>query len=77
MKEILSVLYQINPQMRIVINAVSIETICEIKEILEEYFIEKEEVVQLQVNRAKKAGRYHLMQAENPVWICAFNFRKL
>lgn len=75
MKEILDALYRVNPCMRIVINAVSMETICEIKEVLELYPIEREELVQLQVSRAGKAGRYHLMQAENPVWVCAFDFR--
>ena len=74
LKEILQALYEINPNMRVVINAISMETICEIKEILTLCPIENEEIVQLQVNRAKKAGRYHLMQAENPVWICAFDF---
>lgn len=76
MKEILSLLYQKNPNMRIVINAISMETICEIKEVLSLYPIEKEEVVQIQLSRAKKAGSYHLMQAENPVWICAFSFKE-
>lgn len=74
MKEILSVLYQKNPMMRVVINAVSMETICEIKEILTLFPVEKEEIVQMQVSRTRNAGAYHLMQAENPVWICAFNF---
>ncbi len=74
MKEILSALYQMNPYMRVVINAVSMETICEIKEILSLYPVEKEEVIQMQVSRAGNAGSYHLMQAENPVWICSFNF---
>lgn len=74
MKEILSRLYQKNPRMRVVINAISLETICEIKECLELYKIENEEVVQLQISRTKKAGSYHLMKAENPVWICAFQF---
>ena len=74
MKEILGKLYQINPQMRIVINAVSLESICEIKECLEFYPTEEAEIVQIQVSRAKKAGKYHLMRAENPIWICAFNF---
>ena len=50
------------------------ETICELKEILEQYRIEDEEVVQLQVNRMKQAGAYHMMSGENPVWICAFSF---
>ena len=36
--------------------------------------IKEEDVVQLQVSRVKKAGNYHLMQSENPVWIFAFEF---
>ena len=76
MKEILEKLYQINPKMRIVINAISMETIAQLKEIVSQYPIEQEEIVQMQVNRAKQVGQYHLMQAENPVWICAFSFRE-
>ena len=76
LKEILQALYEMNPNMRVVINAISMETICEIKEILTMYPIENEEMVQIQVSRAKEVGKYHLMQAENPVWICAFNFRE-
>ena len=74
LKEILAALKQKNPGMRVVINAVSMETICEIKEILSMYGITGEEVVQLQVSRVKRAGNYHLMRSENPVWICAFDF---
>lgn len=75
MKAILDVLYQKNSKMRVVINAISMETICEIREVLALYPIENEEIVQVQVSRSKKAGQYHLMQAENPVWICVFDFR--
>ena len=75
LKEILVSLRQINPNMRVVVNAVSMETICELREILSmDDRIKEEEVVQLQVSRAKKAGSHHLMQSENPVWICAFEF---
>ena len=75
LKEILVSLRQMNPNMRVVVNAVSMETICEMREILSmNDMIKNEEVVQLQVSRAKKAGSYHLMQSENPVWICAFDF---
>ena len=74
MKEILSALYQKNSQMRVVINAISMETICEIKEALSTFSIQNEDVVQMQVSRAKRVGAYHLMQAENPVWICSFDF---
>lgn len=74
MKEILSALYQKNSQMRVVINAISLETICEIKEVLSAFPIQNEDVVQIQASRAKRVGTYHLMQAENPVWICSFDF---
>jgi len=75
LKEILVSLRQMNPNMRVVVNAVSMETICEMREILSmDDMIKEEEIVQLQVSRAKKAGNYHLMQSENPVWICAFDF---
>jgi len=75
LKEILVSLRQMNHDMRVVVNAVSMETICEMREILSmDDMIKEEEIVQLQVSRAKKAGNYHLMQSENPVWICAFDF---
>ena len=60
--------------MRIVINAVTLETISEIREVLAHFPVTDESMVQLQVSRTRKAGSYHLIQAENPVWICAFTF---
>ncbi|MCM1183684.1 MAG: precorrin-6A reductase [Roseburia sp.] len=75
LREILAALRQINPRMRVVLNAVSMETIAEIRELLSmEDWIREAEVVQLQVNRGKRAGSHHLMQAENPIWVCAFEF---
>lgn len=74
LKEILAVLWSKNRHMRIVVTAVSMETICEITKILPLYRIKDEETVQLQVSRTRKAGTHHLMQAENPIWICAFTF---
>ena len=75
--EILQVLYRKNPHMRIVINAISMETIAELREVLEAFPMEEEEILQMQVSRVKKLGSYHLPQAENPVWICSFTFREL
>lgn len=74
LQDILECLYEKNPHMRIVINAVTLETISEIKEALGNFSITDESMVQLQVSRTRKAGSYHLVQAENPVWICAFTF---
>ena len=55
-------------------NAVSLETIAELREILSAFPVANDEIVQIQASRTRKAGSYHLMQAENPVWICAFDF---
>lgn len=74
MKAILRALYQKNPNMRVVINAISLETICEIKDILSVFSIKDVSVVQMQTNKSKQTGAYHLMQAQNPVWICSFTF---
>lgn len=73
LKEILDVLYRKSPGIRVVVNAVSVETICEMKECLGNFGIKDAETVQVQVSRAKEMGNYHLMKAENPVWICSFN----
>lgn len=74
--DILQTLYRKNPHMRIVINAISMETIAELKEVLDTFPVEEEEILQMQVSRVKKLGVYHLPQAENPVWICSFTFRE-
>ena len=74
--DILRVLYRKNPHMHIVINAISMETIAEFKEVLDTFPVEEEEILQMQVSRVKKLGEYHLPQAENPVWICSFTFRE-
>lgn len=74
--DILQTLYRKNPHMRIVINAISMETIAEFKEVLDTFPVEEEEILQMQVSRVKKLLSYHLPQAENPVWICSFTFRE-
>lgn len=74
MKEIVQTLYRINPYMRVVMNAVSLETLCEMKEVLTTFPIKEREMVQIQAGRVKETGNYHLIQAENPIWVCSFSF---
>ena len=75
LKEILESLRAINPEMRVVLNAISLETIAEIKDVVKDFDICEDEIVQMQISRAKKVGDYNLMQAENPIWICSFTFK--
>ena len=74
LRQILQALYEKNPKMRVVLNAISLETISEIQNIFADVPCCQQEIVQLQVSRSREVGSYHLMQAENPIWICAFTF---
>ena len=65
--EILAKLRERNPKVRIVITAVSLETVSRLTEEMREW--NPAEVVNLQVSKSRLLGRYHLMQAENPVYI--------
>lgn len=76
MREILEILYRKNPQARIVINAITLETVSEVIKLLKVLPVEKEEIIQIQVSRGNAAGSYHLMQAENPIFILSFFFAK-
>ena len=76
LKEILKLLYKENPKLRVVITAVTLETIAEMTEVLREFRVTEQEVIQISVSRAKTAGKYHLMQAENPVYLMSFQFRE-
>ncbi|MFT3983843.1 MAG: precorrin-6A reductase [Lachnospiraceae bacterium] len=75
-KEILQVLSRGTGTVRIVMNAVTLETVGSMIKLLKEFPAEKEEIVQVQLARSKKAGGYHLMQAENPVFIFSFDLRR-
>ena len=74
LKDILERLYSINPHMRVVIDAVSMETVAELSTIEEEFNVVDMETVVVQVSRLRKLGSYHMPKAENPVYICCFEF---
>ncbi len=57
---------------RVAVTAVSMETVAELAGILNGPGITEAEAVCLQVSRARSLGRYHMMQAENPIYIASF-----
>lgn len=80
LKAILAALREKNPAVCVVITAISLETVGELAEILREIQRENQssaadlDLIQVQVSRAKQAGAYHLMQAENPVCLCRIRY---
>ena len=69
LKEIVKLLVEKNPQVRIVINCITLETVSEALETAKEFGFEENEIVQLSAARSKAIGRYHMMMGENPIYI--------
>ena len=67
LEEILRLVFCKNPEARVVCTAVTLETVGEAAR----YFsgLGEADMVQLSVTHTRQAGRYHLMDAQNPVWI--------
>ena len=67
--EILSILFEKNPSVRIVVTAILLETALEACESLEAFTLKPAEIMQLQVSRSKKAGKGHMLCANNPIFL--------
>lgn len=70
--EILSALSAGKQKIRCVLNAVTLETMEEASRITREIGAADVEMIQLQCTPVREAGRYHMMQAQNPVMIVSF-----
>ena len=65
--EILDVIFDKNPAARVVCTAVTLETVAEAAKLFAH--LEGADMVQVSATRTRSAGLYHLMDAQNPVWI--------
>lgn len=69
LKEILKTVLDRSPEARIVVNAISLETVSEVMEAEKEGLLKDARITQIMASRARKLGRYHLMTGQNPVYI--------
>ena len=69
LQEIICWLKGLNPDCRIVLTSVTLETVSRVLETCRQLEFEEPEMIQIQATRTKKAGSSHLLQAENPVWV--------
>ncbi|MBQ6234957.1 MAG: precorrin-6A reductase [Clostridia bacterium] len=69
LKAIIEVALSKNPRVRIVLNTVTAETFAEATAAIRDLHLFHEEIVELNVSRGRKVGGYHLMTAQNPVYI--------
>ena len=66
-RDILALLLEKNPRVRIVATAVTLESVSALSACMEDFEIA--ECVSVQVSKASPLGQYHLMQAQNPIYI--------
>lgn len=71
MGKIIDVLRAKNPDIRIVINTIALESISEVLGILKEREIDAD-IVQICASRSRTLGHYHMMTGQNPVYIISF-----
>ncbi len=69
MRQILELVLKKNPHARIVATAISLESIGELTDCMKVFPFTETEVVSMSVARDRKAGAFHLMTGQNPIYI--------
>ena len=72
LREIVQSVLKMNPYARIVLTTVTLETLIEAETVLKTLPVTEPEICEVQVSRAVRRGRYHLMTALNPVFLISF-----
>ena len=70
--EILNVIIKKNPHVRVVINAITLETLSQAIEYCRSIQISEEEIVQVNIAKSRQLGGYHMMTGQNPVYVISF-----
>ena len=71
MREIVTRLVEKNPQVRIVVNVIALESVGEALETFSACGLSDMEIVQVSAAKAKELGGYHMMTGQNPVFVIA------
>ena len=75
MKEIVMKVFEKNPNARVVINTIAMESTAEALDIINSLDVEDAEIVSLNVARSRKIARYNMMTGNNPVFVFSFTGR--
>ena len=75
MQDIINLILEKNPKVRIVINCITLETVTEAMNAIRDFGLEDVDIVQLAAARSKSIGRYHMMMGENPIYIISCSGR--
>ncbi|KIR01586.1 Cobalt-precorrin-6y C15-methyltransferase [Lachnospiraceae bacterium TWA4] len=76
MKEILDLLMNKNPKIRVVINTIALESISETLACLKEFPVKDVDIASVSIAKSRTLGRYHMMTGLNPIYIVSFTMDK-
>lgn len=71
MRAIVEAALQKNPGVRVVVNAIALESVAEMAAMIDALGFTDSEIVQLSIARSHRVGRYNMMNGLNPIWIGA------
>lgn len=69
LEDILRLALEKNPQVNLVVTAVTLETLSQATALFDKLALEQPDVIQISATRTKKVGKYRMMDGQNPVWI--------
>lgn len=76
LEEIVACALQKNPKVRLMIHAVTLETMAQVVQVMKTHAFLTEEVVQVSAAQSQKAGPYHLMKGQNPILLVTLQHKK-
>ena len=69
LQTILELVLKKNPQVRIVINCIALETVAEALECVKTLPVTDTDIAAVSVGKSKEIGKYHMMMGQNPVYV--------
>ncbi|HIX99051.1 MAG TPA: precorrin-6A reductase [Candidatus Dorea intestinigallinarum] len=72
LRPILETIWEKNPVARVVVSAITINTVAECMACMQAFSDHPAQILQVQVSKGKKAGHYQMMEGQNPVYIVTF-----
>lgn len=69
LEAILELLLKKNPRVRIVINAIALETVAEAVACVKKLPVTRVDIVSAAIGKAREVGPYHMMMGQNPVYV--------
>ena len=76
LREIVALVLEKNPNARLVLTAVTLESVAEMDRLIKEFHFTDTDVTCLNVSCARELGPYHLMTAQNPVYLFTLQRRE-